>query len=195
MENHFLDLFAFFLFLRASPIDSRIWAKARLRVLGERGASEEDDDEEDEVEGLLLILRGFFCPALGARPWRSGEGLIAPDGPAVGLPSPGAVGMDSDREDRDRRGSASAPSMALTGEQDSLLIWRYSSRRGVCGDGGPAVMGESDWRGAGGVAAAGRGRFTPVCLGGVTCLRGLGYSWWGPGVDWRRRGRDSLGAS
>jgi hypothetical protein len=107
MENHFLDLFAFFLFLRASSIDSRIWAKARLRALGQRGTSEkddEDDEEEDEVEGLLLVLRGFFCPALGARPWRSGEGLAVPDGPAAGLSSRGAVGMDGDREGRDRRG-------------------------------------------------------------------------------------------
>jgi hypothetical protein len=138
-------------------------------------------------------LRGFFCPALGVRPQRSGEGLAAPDGPATGLSSRGAIGMDGDREDRDRGGSASAPSMALTGEQDSLLIWRYSSRRGVCGDGGPAVMGESDWRGAGGVSVAGRGWFLTVCLGGVTCLRGLEYSQWGPGVDCRRRVRDSLG--
>jgi hypothetical protein len=69
--NHFLDLFALFLFLRASSMDSKIWAKARLRVLGERWTSEEDDeDDEDEedVEGLLLVLRGFFCAALGARP-------------------------------------------------------------------------------------------------------------------------------
>jgi hypothetical protein len=144
--NHFLDLFALFLFLRASSIDSKIWAKARLRVLGERGASEEDDEddeEEEDVEGLLLVLRGFFCAALGARPWRSGEGVAVLGGPAAGLSSRGAVGMDGDREGEDRGGSASAPSMALTGEQESLLIWRYSSRRGVCGDGGPAAMGES----------------------------------------------------
>jgi hypothetical protein len=145
MGNHFLDLLAFFLFLRASSMDSKIWAKARLSVLGERGASEEDDedDEEDDVEGLLLVLRGFFCPALGARPWRSGEGVAVLGGPAAGLSSRGAVGMDGDREGEDRGGSASAPSMALTGEQESLLMWRYSSLRGVCGDDGPAVMGES----------------------------------------------------
>jgi hypothetical protein len=113
--------------------------------------------------------------------------LAAPDGPATGLSSRGAVDMDGGREDWDRGGSASAPSMALTGEQDSLLMWRDSSRRGVCGDGGPAVMGESGWRVAGGVAVAGRGRCFPVCLGGVACLRGLEYSRWGPGVDWRPR--------
>jgi hypothetical protein len=107
MGNHFLDLLALFLFLRASSIDSKIWAKARLRVLGERGASEEDDEddeEEDDVEGLLLGLRGFFCPTLGARPWWSGESLAVPDGSAAGLSSRGAVGMDGDREDRDRGG-------------------------------------------------------------------------------------------
>jgi hypothetical protein len=159
-ENHFLDFFAFFLLLRASSIDSRIWAKARLRALGQRGTLEEDDEdeeEEDEVEGLLLVLRGFLCPTLEAWPWWSGEGLAALDGPASGLSSRGAVDMDGDREDRDRGGSASAPTMALTGERESLLMWRDSSRRGVCGYGGPVAMGESGWSAAGEVAVAGRG--------------------------------------
>jgi hypothetical protein len=160
MGNHFLDFFALFLFLRASSMDSRIWAKARLRVRGERGPSEEedeDDEEEEDDEGLLLGLRGFFCAVLGARPWRTGGGVDVRDGPAAGLSSRGAVDMDGDREGSDRGGSASAPSMALTGEQESLLIWRSSSRRGFCGGGGPAAEGESDRCGAGGVPAAGRG--------------------------------------
>jgi hypothetical protein len=57
MGNHFLDLFAFFLFLRASSMDSKIWAKARLRVLGERGASEEDDEDDEEDVRRRLIFR------------------------------------------------------------------------------------------------------------------------------------------
>jgi hypothetical protein len=72
--------------------------------MGMSEEDDEDDEEEDEVEGLLLGLRGFFCPALGARPRRSSECLDARDGPATGLSSRGAVGMDGDREDRDRGG-------------------------------------------------------------------------------------------
>jgi hypothetical protein len=69
-------------------MDSRIWAKARRRALGQMGASEDDEDEEedeDEVEGLLLGLVDFLGFTLEARLWRGGEGLATPDGPASGL--------------------------------------------------------------------------------------------------------------
>jgi hypothetical protein len=176
-------------------MDSRIWAKARLRVRGERGPSEEeedDDDEEDDEEGLLLGLRGFFCAVLGARSWQTGSGVDVRGGPAAGLSSRGAVDMDGDREGSDRGGSASAPSMALTGEQESLLIWRSSSRRGVCGDSGPAAGGESDTCGAEEVPAAGRDSSLCDWRGGVTCLRVLEHPRDGPGVGWRRLLRGSL---
>jgi hypothetical protein len=64
-DDHFLDFFALFLFLRASFIDSRILAKARLRAL--EGREDEDEEEEDQVEELLLGLVGFLCFTLEAR--------------------------------------------------------------------------------------------------------------------------------
>jgi hypothetical protein len=65
-DDHFLDFFALFLFLRASFIDSRILAKARLRALEGR-EDDEDEEEEDQVEELLLGLVGFLCFTLEAR--------------------------------------------------------------------------------------------------------------------------------